>query len=393
MSYPHEDVYNWSTALSAEQKTVFGEEFLSSTEVKTIIRRLKISQNNMIAVIGNQGSGKTTVKANIFASFEDEDGNVPDNIQSFKWSSIEKMYEIIINPDVQAEYRSSILNEPKIVKMRRGTQKLEGYENFSQIEMRVNRARRQELMWEAFMSRASGDQEATFLIDFPDYDKKNRRKMLQDIDSFREWWDTIVLRDNLYGDGMTMNIVVFFQKELWGTHFYDGKFDVVELKPFTPTQLKDHYIQLFVKPTPFTEEALVYLAGLARGIIRWFKKYIRLCLDTLYNYMDEGKGFTPITIDHVKEWVTLAQISEDWERELMEILPKSRGSRVKAVKIIRLLYEKGDALQSDIRKQYFGDDEVAETACSRLLSKLEEAGYITRDPEGKEKIIKLVTLS
>ena len=74
----------------------------------------------------------------------------------------------------------------------------------------------------------------------------------------------------------------------------------------------------------------------------------------------------------------------------MEVLPKSRGLRKKAVEIMAHLFEVGEVTQAEATTRFFGDDGAARTTCSRLLSKLEEYGYITRVPGGREKVIKLV---
>jgi len=182
------------------------------------------------------------------------------------------------------------------------------------------------------------------------------------------------------------NIIIFWQKELWGGHFQFGKWDAEELKTFEPEQLVEYYKQQFGSTEPFEKEALTIIAGLSRGIFRWYKKYIRVSLDNYYDRTDK----TQITVEDIKKWITIDRLTEDYERELIDVFPKARGQRRKAVQVLVYLREHGETPQSQIQLAIFGEEPADKTACSRMLTKLEDAGYITRRYEKKEKLVKIV---
>lgn len=191
------------------------------------------------------------------------------------------------------------------------------------------------------------------------------------------------------------NLVIFWQEELWGAdHFLKGKFDVFRLKPFKPEELAEYYIKKFEGPDPFTRKALIIIAELSRGIFRWFKKYIRICLDRQKFMISKSMGEElrrlqkmKIDVEQVKEWVTLGQLLEDWNRELIAIFPRSRGNRKKAVIVLRFLREKGPTDQSTNDKTFFGGNKMA---CSRLLNRLEAYDYVKSEYKGRTKVWSIV---
>jgi len=225
------------------------------------------------------------------------------------------------------------------------------------------------------------------LIDFPDYDKRSRGQMRKDLKDFGEWWEQICDVANEYAQ--EPNIVIFWQEELWGDHFTFGKWDIVRLRPFNPTKLREHYSEKFGSCDPFTPQALEYVAGLARGIFRWYKKYLRICLDKWYDLQEKEGVVSPITNANVNNWITIQHLIDDWDRELTTIFPRSRFQRHKAVAIIRYLNEHGDTSQLKLQETFYGEDNKAKIACSRLLTGLEESGYISRTPHEHTKTVSL----
>ena len=384
--YPYLDRYQWSQNLSAEQYTPYEEAYRWPPEMRRMLRRLKLGTNNMIAVVGMQGVGKTSARENIQYALNATD---PEKwVKSFKWHDLESNFSTIIDGSNQnyQQYEASVKYYANKKLAKKYMMPFE--DNFDKCEALLTKAEIKKIKYEAIIGATSDEKNATFLIEFPDYDKRNRGQMLRDLEVFRSWWDELC---EIGGYLTKVNIVIFFQKELWGGHFSFGKFDVVELKPLPPMEMMLLYETTHSDPDPFTEEALELLGGLARGIVRWFKKYIGICFESFYDEFERTKEPRRITAEDVKQWITLNHLADDWERELMEVFPKSRGLRRKAVELMRLLFDSGEISQTKLTEQLFGDDGAARTTCSRLLAKLEEYDYITRVPGGREKIIKLVT--
>src|SRR5208282_422379 len=119
------------------------------------------------------------------------------------------------------------------------------------------------------------------LIDTPDYSKTDRRLMAKDLDEIYWLW-------NLMSKGITKpNIVVAIQKEMFGGHFFFDKMERVELEPLRPEEMVEAYRKRFKGVEPFTEDALLNLARMSRGIFRRFLRYITL---TLTHWEASGKG-------------------------------------------------------------------------------------------------------
>jgi len=187
------------------------------------------------------------------------------------------------------------------------------------------------------------------LIDFPDYSKTNQSQMIRDLDKFAKWWESLVAADteNIYTHNV--NLVVFFQKELFSGHFLFGKFDVFELKPLEPIILMEIMKRNCGGIEPFTVEALEYLGGLSRGIIRRFKKYVRICLEKAIQH-----GCCDISVDLIKNWIGLEQLEKDMELELMDIFPRQKELRRLSIIILQLLNERKAIPQNDLAEEVFG---------------------------------------
>lgn len=393
MDYPFLNVYLWTQNLSAEQCLPIDTDYRWTQEMRRVLRRLKLGTNNMIAIIGYQGSGKTAARENLVWALNNYDQS--KWVKSFKWHDVETIFSSIIdggNENMQQYVQNVIYAANQKIKKQYLKRNMINFgyheEDFSKCEAILTKNELTKIKYESIISAAYEEKQATLIIEFPDYDKRSRGQMLRDLEAFREWWDEIT-EDSGYLTNV--NIVIFFQKELWGGHFSFGKFDVVELKPFSPLELVLLYETTYKNSDPFTEEALELIGGLARGIVRWFKKYIGICLESFYDEWERTQEIRRITADDVKQWITISHLAEDWERELIEVFPKSRGLRRKAVELMRYLFEHGEISQNKLTEQLFGDDGAARTTSSRLLAKLEEYDYVTRVPGGREKIIKLVT--
>ena len=154
------------------------------------------------------------------------------------------------------------------------------------------------------------------LMDTPDYSKTDRRLMAKDLDEIYWLWNFLSQPATLE-DERKPTIIVAIQKEMFPDNFFFDKMEKIELEPMQPKDMVEAYQKRFKIYEPFTEDALLVLARMSRGIFRRFLRYITL---TLRHWEVDGKG--PIDTTIVKEAVTVERLAEDMERELAELFPK-----------------------------------------------------------------------
>jgi hypothetical protein len=422
-------VYQWACRLTSEQGM---DDYLWTPEADALRKRLETSKGDLIAVTGLQGSGKTALRFALFKYLFNADRNV----HCVKWlGSSEKAviqqigdYDFFLNeqdndyfdtvfdelrrrrcPAVKDPYDIAhvIVNALRIsdsthdiyhnilayINARRLWKKdkcfdnrmdlLDGRSRISNLlplmEKRIGAEamqsiRMKEMKWKLREANV-------ILIDLPDYDRSSTAQMRKDLASIQEWWERNFV-DHSGEKPQETSLVIFFQKELYRGHFLMGKLDVYELKPLTPQQLVDCYKKSFNSTAPFTEEALMTIAKVSRGIFRRYKKYIRICLDHILT----GKDSLTITPENVRQWISLEQLVQDMELELATMFPKEKDYRRAAVIVLKRLSEEGFITQTQIAKEVFDGSEMK---ASRLLNRLEAWNYIRRERKGKEKVVSL----
>lgn len=217
------------------------------------------------------------------------------------------------------------------------------------------------------------------LIDTPDYSKTDRRLMAKDLEEIYWLWDFLSQPISLEDDAKP-NVVVAIQKEMFRDHFFFDKMEKVELEPLKPEQMVEAYRKRFKAVEPFTEDALLALARMCRGIFRRFLRYITLTLQ-----YSESHSKRIIDTETVKAAVTVERLAEDMELELVELFPKQSDLRLQAVRLLLLLEECGPRKQTELVEELGIED----YAMSRLLAKLELHRYIVRRREGIDKIVSL----
>jgi hypothetical protein len=126
-------------------------------------------------------------------------------------------------------------------------------------------------------------------------------------------------------------------------HFFFDKMEKIELAPLVPGQMVEAYRKRFGDTKPFTEDALLHLARMSRGIFRRFLRYITLTLDA--SEIVRRESGSPIDSDIVRRAVTTERLAEDMELELAELFPKHSDLRLQAVRLLMLLEESGPARQ------------------------------------------------
>lgn len=155
----------------------------------------------------------------------------------------------------------------------------------------------------------------------------------------------------------------------------------IELEPLKPERMVEAYQKRFKTYEPFTEDALLSLARMSRGIFRRFLRYITLTLR-----YSESHSKKIIDTETVREAVTVERLAEDMELELMELFSKQSDLRLQAVRLLMRLEESGPKKQRELGEELGIED----YAMSRLLAKLELHRYILRRREGTDKVVNLV---
>jgi GTPase SAR1 family protein len=320
-------IYQWACHLAAEQGE---EEYYWTSSAESLFKRLLMSRGRCIAVVGLQGVGKTALRVALEKRLK-ENGKKAVAVKFGVPDWAEKLRRPLFEADANLEVLFS-----------RGLD--------------------------------------YFLIDLPDYDRSNISKLRKQLDDFQALWERRIVSHE-GGYFQNVNIVFFFQKELFYGHFWLGKLDTYEIKPLSHEELISCYKRNFGSTFPFQEEALKTLALLSRGIFRRFKKYVRMCLD---NYFEADVDV--VKPENIREWITLNQLIEDAELDLMTIFPKEREHRMLSIQTLKLLSEKGPLPQQQIVEEVF---DGAKMKASRVLNKLETYQYIKRERRGKEKIVSL----
>ncbi|MCD6535557.1 MAG: hypothetical protein J7K49_00820 [Thaumarchaeota archaeon] len=404
---PYKEIYQWSSELTAEQEAKPGY-YLWTDEDRKLLFRLMNTKGNLIAVIGLQGSGKTALKEALSSELSKKKCkhlslkwiNGRAQLEKETYSSLRGDLELIImlvEKLIRIQGKAKAL---KILEKEFGKKIAEDlfwlYKNELDLEKGTRQYFRNKLapIFPKLMTLTKyfGKEKDIFekenlldflfsasciLIDTPDYDKRNRREMIRDLNALQALWEELNEYSYEMGD-YPPNMVVFFQKELFQGHFFFGKMLVHEKKPLNPRQMTDYFEKRF-PDHPFTREALEELAALSRGIFRRFKKYIQTCLENYYLSQDISK----ITVEHVKKWISMDMLIRDMELELLDIFPKRKEQRVMTVKLLRYLHERGGMTsQKEITEDLFEGEKMA---CSRLLRTLESHGYIIRVKKRGEK--------
>jgi hypothetical protein len=158
-------------------------------------------------------------------------------------------------------------------------------------------------------------------------------------------------------DDVKPSIVVAVQ-EIFRDHFFFDKMDKVELEPVKPEQMVEAYRKRLMGYEPFTEDALLSLAHMSRGIFRPFLTYITLTL--------QSHDKRIIDTDTLKAVVTVKRLAEDMELELAELFPIQSDLRLQAVQLLFLLEESGPRRQTKVVEMLGIED----YAMSRLSSSL-----------------------
>ena len=249
-----------------------------------------------------------------------------------------------------------------------------------------------------------------------DYSMDDRRAMAGDLSEIQKLWQTILAwisannmklslsskdREKLAEKNSYLevpNFVFVMQKELamsddgMVTHFFLGKARVIEISPFSPGELVEYYKKEFGSTYPFKGESdLALLARVSRGIFRRFLRYIKLSLEACVLQKEGQQTSISIDSDMITKALDSEEIHMDWKMDLSRVFSSNPKQTKAASDIVLALMDRNPIPQSIISKVLWEkkkkENRISSAEASRILSKLEQYGYIRRKREGNEKLV------
>ncbi len=397
-----DELYSWAGQLASESRNpdwVTGW-YVWPQAVVRVQHQLETMKAGIISLVGLQGVGKSSALRALHNNMK------PESIL-FKWRRHHELYRSLLDGSHEAsedflrEYwgrlrerpsaklSSRVLHESDLRKRLLSIEKEMksvqidtkilndpdfriGQAELESAEAELSRDALRKLQETAWLEMLRNKK--TVLIDTQDYSKTDRRLMAKDLQEIYWLWLSLAKSEN------GPNIVLAIQKEMFRGHFFFDKMQKIELEPLEPAEMLEAYKRRFATAEPFTEEALLTLARMSRGIFRRFLRYIMLTLD-LWQTRSEPRE--PIGSATAKEAVTYERLAEDMELELVELFPKQSDLRIQAVRLLMYLEESGPQKQSDLAERLGMED----YAISRLLANLELHRYISRARSGTDKIV------
>ena len=217
----------------------------------------------------------------------------------------------------------------------------------------------------------------TIVIDPPDYPSKDRRALARDLNDIQGLWV------QLQALGKAPNIVVTIQKELFMdqvglSHYLLGKMDVTELRWLVPEQLVKIYQKTFGTCSPFSSDALLWVAKVSGGVPRRFKRYLRLCLEE--QMISKSQTVSPTL---AKRAIPPEAIAEGLTAELEALFQKGEMKEKARRLIAQVYHSEGPTNQKQLARQL----DINEMDVGRILGRLEPYGYVLRTATGSGKTI------
>lgn len=383
-----EEIDAWASVLTGENRD--WKEFYYVTEsVKLLLWKLTHLQRQLIAFVGLQGTGKTSALRYIQKQFYDRENNEDASVV-IKWTEdwlnrlafcgadeyVENtLVDEIIN--VLQSYANRHEKHPYLKRIPHGGDVNEDnvHELFRDISFRpeyiLDKAKIKVITEDAVTQYISSRK--ALLIDLPDYTKTDKRLMTRDLTEIQALWEKLSSKE--------VNIVISVQKELFSGHFFFGKMNVVELQLLKPEELMHVFKTRFSNCDLITDDALLLLGRLSRGVFRRFLKYLSLTLET-FAILNETP---PVNVNHVNRAITIEELVKDMELELYDIFQNAQQRR-QAIELLNYLRDKKQGNQKDIAEFL----NMSETTAGKLINKLVAFNYLARRRgEGREWIISL----
>lgn len=411
-------VYAWSSQNTAETRQKDKKhKYFWPRQATVLLESLKLTRGQLVALVGVSGVGKSSAQREIAKTlslelaqekivyfkwpgkFETSISLIADSLESAKVINRQDAYllRLIKNAESDPQFESKLWAES--VSLRDLT-----------LESLKSKLDQRRFTKDAFIKRYLKTQEQkeverdlvlsslenshSILIDMRDYGMKDKRAMMNDLSEIQSLWQILVNRNS----NLVPNFVFVIQKELAMsegvvTHFFLGKSRIIEITPFSPDELVDYYKQEFGSVYPFkSEDELEKLARFSRGIFRRFLRYIKLSLEGAIQTRRENPATNEISIDKdtISKTLDSDELEADWQMDLQIIFPNPRLASI-AIDLLIALHKTGPTTQSTlihvIEDKY--EKEIGISDASRILSKLEDYGYVRRKREGNGKVVSL----
>jgi len=396
---PTDQVRSWANQLAGEARDPdwLHYSYVVPDVLQDIALELENSRRGLIGLVGQQGVGKSSALMALLKGIPFSLRPANEKIL-FKWRREKDLYTSLVNnthegsehfmprylralsKELESRYFRHYEDDERFQRFR---ERVEGHVQYREIgpdasdilwsEGIIGKTVSQKLRKETWRNALLSKE--IILIDTPDYSKTDKRAMDADLQDIYWFWN------NTLSLGSQATIVVAIQKEMFRDHYFLDKMRKFELVPLDPRQMVEAYRLRFQTTYPFSEDALLTVARLSRGIFRRFMRYIVLTLD----FWQRPNRPDVIDEETVQRAVPLERLAEDMELEFVGLFPKHSELRMLAVRLIFYLQERGPEKQSQLSTEL----DVESSAMSRLLGKLESSKHIARSREGVDKIVAL----
>jgi hypothetical protein len=354
--------YNWASELTAEGGS---EEAYHQTEAfKDLAFDIEKTKRGLAKVSGLQGTGKTRLLKELENRYE---GAITIRWArgwmeaALEWDSVYKEYFKMLQ-----QRAAEIITDHDKKSAEGHKHKLGAYYSRPQdvetdaLEKVVGKAECARMRREILMGVLNST--PLLLIDMPDYNKSNIGLMNADIDELYSLWQSLAQED--------IHFVIAVQEELVmkHPHFFWGKCRPVKLKPLSPNELAEAYKAATGEGNKaLTDEALLELGRLSRGVFRRFKKYMGVAIKK--NLEEQA----PLTVEHIKNTITADILDEDMELELADVFrdPNQKKLALAALDALR----SGPMNQKEIAESLG----VSEATAGKIVSKLQLYDYVGRE--------------
>jgi hypothetical protein len=405
---PPEEVLDWATALSAEERGWVDATYRPPMEVKQLVERLKRTSRSFYVLTGLWGVGKSSALQFLHDALCES-----VRVYLLRLAPDRSILDQMIADDILnfGEYRREIIRRlearHKLGRLSDGAY-MEARDAAAGIrpsgpginEMPLPKATYNEIQVDnAVESLVMMD---NVFLDLPDFSRADRRSLLRVLNQVQDLWLRVMKsgRENI-DTPIGPNFVTTLQKELsdLAPSYFLGKANTVEIKPLPTQELVDAYKAKFATLEPFDESSLTFIAELSRGIFRRFLKFMAATLQDAHQ-----RGDTRIGIEDATYVLDPKLVAREMEPELASLFPRAEV-REKAFRIIyELLLRKfdpneqqraADPLVRDYRSGPVSQKRLAEALSftesdvSRIVDRLAANRIISRERTDEGNILHL----
>jgi len=412
-------VYTWVSQNTQETRLSTGFKYHWPEAAKRLLTALELSNGSIIALVGLSGVGKSSAQSQIARKLKEKglravhfkwpgyfEANFDRILQLLNEQGITKSNEELIpeiaeralstrNPSVLRSELKELLPE-KYSKGLTPSELLISLKNDPPKDQDALALARRLLgqhesrIWEKELVIHLFSQCHSILLDLRDFGMKDVRAMNTDLAEIQYIWQRI--NEHLQHETRAPNFVFVLQKELafseqaLAANYFLGKARIFEITPFTPDNLVGAYKTEFESSYPFEGAGLRRAAWLSRGVFRRFLKYLQLCLELHIEQAGTLANENTISAETVEKAPSEEEMGKDWEIELRQIFPKGDGWKNAAKVLNIVILAQGPFPQSELYQfvQWLDKGEV-----SRMVSKLEEYGYLRREMRDRKKYIEM----